>query len=277
MTKFTAKHWIVIGLTLLATVLLFFAPKMGKLKKPEMAKASMPTFDIDKFADSVRTKLDTKTQALILSQQQIISSTADINAKQKAFDSLSSIWQINKMPLLAAYTKVQKSNAIDIDSVFAEAGQACYMTSRFVSPNQQMFLMANAIECFNKALAKDTANANYKTSLGICYVEGSQEPMKGIMLLRSVVAADSTNIKAQLSLGMFALQSGQNDKAVKRFNSIIAMQPTNAEAYLFLAQAYSTLGKKPLAIESLEKFKTVNTDKTVEQEIDKYINDLKTN
>ena len=137
--------------------------------------------------------------------------------------------------------------------------------------------MTNAIECFNSALNNDTANVNYKTSLGICYVEGSQDPMKGIMLLRSVVAADSTNIKAQLSLGMFALQSEQNDKAVKRFKSIIAMEPTNAEAYLFLAQAYSTIGNKPLAIESLQKFKTVNTDKTVEQEIDKYINDLKTN
>jgi len=277
MAKFTSKHWIAIGLTLLTTVLLFFAPKMGKLKKPEMPKASMQTFDVNKFADSVRTKLDTKTQALILSQQQIISSGSDINAKQNAFDSLSSIWQINKIPLLAAYAKVQKSKAIANDKVFAEAGQACYMTSRFVSPNQQMFLMTNAIECFNSALNNDTANVNYKTSLGICYVEGSQDPMKGIMLLRSVVAADSTNIKAQLSLGMFALQSGQNDKAVKRFKSIIAMEPTNAEAYLFLAQAYSTLGNKPLAIESLQKFKTVNTDKTVEQEIDKYINDLKTN
>lgn len=277
MSKFKAIHWIAIGVTLLATVLLYFAPKMGNLKKPEIAASKLNSFNIDKYLDSVKTKLDTKTQALILQQQELINSSTVDNIKSAAFDSLAEIWQINRLPLLYAFTKTLKAKSTGTQELFAEAGESCYMASRFVSPNQQSFLMAKAIECFNDALAKDTTNLNYKTSLGICYVEASTEPMKGIMLLRDVVTKDSTNLKAQMSLGLFAIQSGQNDKAIKRFNSIIAMNNNNAEAYLYLAQAYTNVGNKKLAIESLLNFKKNNTDKTVEEEIDKYINDLRTN
>lgn len=277
MAKFKAIHWIAIGLTLLATVLLFFAPKMGNLKKPELAAAKQSSFNIEKYIDSVKAKLDTKTQAYILQQQELINSSSNNATKLVAFDSLCAIWQQNRLPLLFAHTKTLKAKFENSQATYADAGESCYMASRFVNPSQQKYLMSSAIDCFNAALAKDTGNVDYKTSLGICYVEGSADPMKGIMLLRNVVAKDSTNIKAQMSLGVFAIQSGQNDKAIKRFNTIIALDKNNTEAYLYLAQAYSNMGNKQLAIENLLSFKKNNTDKTIEEEIDKYINDLRTN
>ena len=79
--------------------------------------------------------------------------------------------------------------------------------------------------------------------------------MKGIMLLREVVSKDSTHINAQLNLGLFAVQSGQYDKAIERFERILQMKPEFTEAYLYLGQTYASMGKKDKAIEALEKFK----------------------
>jgi len=274
MTKLKPIHWLAIAATLLLTVLLFFAPKMGELHKTETANNSAKVFDIQHYTDSVKLKLDTKTQALILTQQSIIDGNEPNNTF--AFDSLSKIYMLQRLPVLAAFVKVRKAKATNAQIDLAAAADECYKASKFVAGNEQAFLMENAIDCYKLVLEKDTSNLDYKTNLGICYVEGSREPMQGIMMLRSVVAKDSTNLKAQLSLGMFAIQSGQNDKAITRFNKIIVMHPQYAESYLYLAQAYTNVGNKQMAIKSLENFKKVNTDKTVETEIDNYIQELTT-
>ncbi|MBL0314674.1 MAG: hypothetical protein IPP69_02455 [Flavobacteriales bacterium] len=47
------------------------------------------------------------------------------------------------------------------------------------------------------------------------------DPMAGIMQLRELVAKDSTNVDAQYYLGLFSLKSGQLDKAIGRFNTVL--------------------------------------------------------
>lgn len=52
---------------------------------------------------------------------------------------------------------------------------------------------------------------------------------EGIMKLLAVSRADTNNIKAIYHLGLFSIESGQFEKAEKRFEKLVLLQPENQE------------------------------------------------
>ena len=73
----------------------------------------------------------------------------------------------------------------------------------------------------------------------------------------------------------FSLKSGQLDKAIRRFNKVIAIDSTYIEAYLHLADAYERQGEVEKTIAALEKYALRTEDVTARIEINKYIQQLK--
>jgi len=94
----------------------------------------------------------------------------------------------------------------------------------------QPALLQKANTSFTKALELDKENIDAKTGLGVTIVNGLGAPMQGIAMLLEVVAKDPKNLKANMNLGLFSIKSGQFDKAIPRFNTVIATAPT-PEAY----------------------------------------------
>jgi tetratricopeptide (TPR) repeat protein len=134
--------------------------------------------------------------------------------------------------------------------------------------------ITGAVEAFTNAQKLKPESLDAKTGLGVAYVNGGASPMQGIALLREVVAKDPNNFSANLNLGMFSLKSGQYDKAVQRFKTIIAIKPS-IESYFYLAEAYKQLGQKTEAIAAYEKCKDLIPDPVFGQRIDQYIKELK--
>ena len=95
------------------------------------------------------------------------------------------------------------------------------------------------------------------------------------MLLRKVVGKDSTYIDAQVQLGMFAIQSGQLDKALDRFNKILRIKPDYIQAYIYLGQIYADMGKKQEAIDMLQLYMKKSNDNNINQQVEQFINELK--
>ncbi|MDB5131862.1 MAG: hypothetical protein JWR02_1611 [Mucilaginibacter sp.] len=147
----------------------------------------------------------------------------------------------------------------------------------------QPAFVANAIECFKNATKLQPQSLEAKTGLGVAYVNQTSlgitdadggSPMQGIMLLLDVVKQDPGNHNANLSLGMFAMKSGQYEKAVQRFKTIIAQKP-EVEPYFYLAESYKQLGLKKEAIAAYQKCKEMMPDPAFDQRIDEYIKELK--
>ena len=250
-------------------VLLFFARKTGapeSTKKSETAAKS--DFSISHYIDSLKGTLDKKSLTLVEEQAAQTNSLA-------ALDSLSKLWKGLNQPGIEAYYLQEAALLQNKVSSWNKAGEALYKASRFAKEVARPYFVTQAIEAYKSSLALDSTNLDTKVNLGVCYVESTQEPMKGIMLLREVAAKDSTNLNAQLNLGMFAVQSGQYDKAIERFKRIVRMKPDYSEAYLYLGETYANMGKKKEAIEALEMFKKLSNDETVVSEVTQYINQLK--
>ena len=52
---------------------------------------------------------------------------------------------------------------------------------------------------------------------------------EGIMKLRAVLEQDPDNETATLQMGLLSLESGQIEKAAKRFEKLVLLQPENQE------------------------------------------------
>jgi tetratricopeptide (TPR) repeat protein len=147
----------------------------------------------------------------------------------------------------------------------------------------QPALVENAIGAYKNAVKLKPDNLDAKTGLGIAYVNQTSlgitdpdggSPMQGIMLLLDVVKKDPNNRNANLNLGLFAMKSGQFEKAVARFKTVIA-QKAEVEPYFYLAESYKQLGMKKEAIAAYQKCKEMIPDPVIGQKIDQYIKELK--
>lgn len=195
---------------------------------------------------------------------------------------LAKIWDGVNQPAPAAfyYQAIAKAdntaaNWIAAGSHFNDAYKLTQDTTA------QPLFDANAVEAFRNAMKLKPESLDAKAGLGIAYVNGGGAPMQGIGLLLDVVKQDPNNRNAVLNLGLFAMKSGQFEKAVDRFKSLAAIEAKSAtlqndvEPYFYLAESYKQLGMKKEAINAYQQCKEMMPDPTFDQKIDDYIKELK--
>jgi cytochrome c-type biogenesis protein CcmH/NrfG len=252
--------FVVVG-CLIVGVFIFIAPHTSSSKKDESAQKTTQVDDVS-FESQV-SKVKKETEPSVLATIEFFESKLKASvgaAKVQWLDSLSSNWDKQMRPGIAAEYVFQKASIINSSSSWKEAGERFLGLSRFFQGEDKSTIGKRAIEALENAKKLDANDINIKTQLGVAYVETSQEPMKGIMLLREAVAQDSTNIDAQLNLGFFSMQSAQYDKAVIRFKNVIKLKPELAEARLYLCDALLGEGNKEEAKKELLKIRQLTTD-----------------
>ncbi len=136
-----------------------------------------------------------------------------------------------------------------------------------------MLQKANA--AFTKAMDLDSTNTEAKTGLGVTIVNGMGAPMSGITMLLDVVKKEPNNVKANTNLGLFAIKSGQYDKAITRFNGMINNGKVTPEIYFYLGTAYEFLGKNTEAIDAYLNSKKIAASSTISTFVDKKVAELK--
>jgi len=120
---------------------------------------------------------------------------------------------------------------------------------------------------------KIEASVDQQIDSAIAMVNGTA-PMQGIFLLRDLAEQHPENMRVQLNLGMFAIQSGQFDKAEVRFNTVLSKEPEQPEALFYLGFLKAQQGKKDEALELMMKAQQFAESEELKREIEKYINDL---
>jgi cytochrome c-type biogenesis protein CcmH/NrfG len=136
----------------------------------------------------------------------------------------------------------------------------------------QPALVNKARNAYDRALKLQPNSLDAKTGLGVSLVNGTN-PMEGIQLLLAVVKEEPEHLKANLNLGLFSMKSGQFDKAVERFKTVVKQNP-NPEAYFYLASSYENLGAKTEAIAAYQKCKELAADVRLSEFVDKKIQEL---
>ena len=259
----------------LVGILLYFAPRQEGSAEDTMVSKVEETHDEHEGHD--HSDLSEKELELSAQQTELIESlekraeqVSDLETKLVLYDSLIEYSLKNKFaPLVAKYTE-EKAKLVATETNWMLAGDNYFKAFR-LSKNQSKPMALKALSSYEEVLALNPENLDAQTAKGVVYVEASQAlgemPMKGIGILQEVLNKDPKNINALTNLGYFAIQSGQFEKAIERFETILLIDPENAEAYLYLTDIYLSQDDKKKGIETLEKYKSLVKDPLVKKQV----------
>lgn len=180
---------------------------------------------------------------------------------------------VNQSAPAAFYYELIAEKVVNFDSWLKAGDKFTDAYQQSMDTLVQPALVQKAIDSYQKADKIKPNTLEVKTGLGIAYVTGTSNPMQGIQLLLEVVKNDPENLKANLNLGLFSMKSGQFDKAVERFKTVIAKAPS-AEAWFYLASSYENMHLKTEAIAAYLKTKEIAADPNMSQFVDRKINEL---
>ncbi len=278
----TKTQLAVILATISVTVLLCIARKTPDKLNDVAAMASShagseafpsSTSSARNYLDSSLLQLDEKDHRRVAKLIDEAGKTSSVE-QLHVLDQLVAVLDTLQKPAASAFFMQLKARQTNDKADWSKTAERYYVGSKYFPAAH--ILVDSAIHAFGKVLALDPDNLSAKTGLGVCYVEGTQEPMKGISLLQEVLRADSNYVDALLNLGSFAMTSGQYQKAITRFEKVLKLKPQYILLYVRIAEAYEKMGNKEKTIEYLEKYVKKEDDVMLRTSIQNEINKLKT-
>lgn len=271
------KQFLIALSGLLLAILLFV---FGKTSEPPMpvvhAKADHThSFDIQSFIREQKAQLSPKLQKRLDEIEKIPADTS-------RYLALAGIWKDSaKIYEPVLFYQAEAAKLVNSEKNLNFAAQLFLEWLRVEKDEAKLeWETAEAIDLFQRAIKLNPENDDLRIGLGSCYIYGNsrasdpQQTLKGIQEILSVARKDSTNMKAQLMLGVGGMVSGQYEKAIERFKRVVEAQPTNLEAIAYLADAYAATGKRAEAINWYTISKRLANNPHYSEEVDKRIKSL---
>ena len=267
-----SKQLLLIAGATLLTAALYFAPKKTENNTPIDNKNEV--FSFDAFVNEAKGQLKRQEVEKINEVEAALKKDPTSN---RLTDSLGKMWDKLQMPQISShYFEINAEKNPDEKS-WINVAYRYYDAFRMTDDSTiRSIFVEKAISSYQKVLSFNPENLDAKTDLGLCFAEGTSAPMKGILLLREVVAKNPKHEMAQFNLGILSVKSGQYEKAIERFQKVLEINPSNKEARFLLGRTYSVLGKKDIALENLNMIKDSN-DPRFNEEVQNLINLINNN
>ncbi len=274
------------GVLILASLLIFgtTVAKKEVVAKTVKVEADAPLrFDINVYIKSSSQKLSTNQQLYLANLNSRVK-RGDVKDQQiKTFEELAKFWEDSvHNHNLHNYYLAESAKLVNSEKNLTFAAQQILTELRNEEDLAKRGWEAEqAISLFEKAIELNPLNDSLKVGLGSCYVFGkgmagdAQETMKGIQQLLQVVKKDSTNMQAQLVLGIGGVISTQYPKAIERLQVVVKKEPQNIEAISWLADAYAGVGDKVSALKWYQVSKRIVNNPSYTKAVDERIKMLK--
>lgn len=281
-------HYITLAIAVLLIAYLYWGGNTMPPSKPEQSErpTGMPmgggggtvkAASFDSILAASRAALPQTASGELANIEKELAAIHDSSKMAAIFVRMAHVWEINKFQPVAAYYGAKAAKLENSQKKLNFAGQFFLdlMHGDSISQSVQLWEANEAIECFKRSLEIEPDNDTTKLLLASTYIDGTGETMQGVQMLLALTREKPDNLPANLLLGRLAVKSGQFDKAIKRFEGILAKYPDNSEALYFMAEAYKGKGDKQKAIELFEKCKKIVNKPEFSREIDQYINSFK--
>lgn len=266
---------IVAGAVALIAVLYFAPQKAIQKDTPDSGSENREPFSFETLLSSAKGSL--KREEL----EPVSKIENELNKNQNdllLLDSLGKQWDRLQQPVISAHYFEMIALQQPAEKSWLNAAYRYFDAFKMAADSTLRTMMASkAITSYSNVLTFNAENLDAKTDLGVCYVEGSAEPMKGIMTLREVVAKNPSHENAQFNLGVLSIKSGQYDKAIDRFKKVLEINPGRKEMYFILGKTYMMAGNKEKALENLKKLKKETTDLQLIEQANSLINQININ
>ena len=266
---------------LLFSVLYFFTPRFTAKEANALSQsAENQVVTTESILNTAKLALSESQKISLLSIENQLIKANNAQDSLKSYKALTKFWA-DSAQKLAPYLYFSYSAALLENSEKSLTFAAQLLVDNLLTPDAPPALLpwiaGNAKVLLEKALVINPKNDSAKINLGACYLFGnlSDNPMQGITKIKEVVDKDSTNAYGQLILALGGKKSGQYDKAIERFLTVINIQPNHIEAMIHLAECYELTDQKALAIEWYTKVSNSVNIPEAKEAISKRIKELK--
>jgi len=266
---------------LLFSVLYFFTPRFtAKEANAPSQSAENQVVTTESILNTAKLALSESQKISLLSIENQLIKASNAQDSLRSYKALTRFWA-DSAQKLAPYLYFTYSAALLENTEKSLTFAAQLLVDNLLTPDAppaiQPWIAGNAKVLLEKALVINPKNDSAKINLGACYLFGnlSDNPMQGITKIKEVVDKDSTNAYGQLILALGGKKSGQYDKAIERFLTVIKIQPNHIEAMIHLAECYELTDQKALAIEWYTKVRNSVNIPEAKEAISKRIKELK--
>lgn len=266
--KMNLHQKILIGILGTVSIILLFVFTQKTIVKKENNTLNTPKKEqLDELSQQFESiTLDHKTELL--------------NAKSWE-DSLKALTQIiqeaetqNRFEW-AGYYRELIANKEKTEIKYLDAASRYFEATKVVSDTSLKRKIAiRAISLYDKVLKINPKNISASVDMAVCYTL-TGNPMQGIFMLRDVADKNPTHVLAQHNLGILSMQTGQYEKAVKRFEKVLSLNPDNTivkdQALLYAGIAYMEMKKKSEAKIKFSQLVNTTQNPNYQAEAKKYL------
>jgi len=212
---------------ILLTFLLFSLPKSvvdtktkSQVTSPSQAHNKTAKTEQSNELISLRTAFE---KASLPQKKPILDSLVVLFKKQNFYDSA------------AHYTEKWATASANFDDLLLAADLYYEAASFAVDAQKKDFLAKKALDMYQNLLQKKPNDLDLKVKTGMSQTL-TADPMKGILAIREVLQNNPKHELALYQMGILSIESGQWDKAIERFETLLSVNPAHAEAHFLLGK-----------------------------------------
>lgn len=183
---------------------------------------------------------------------------ASDSLKVKYLEQLSSEWYRFGHPIIAGYYAEKIAEVADTEDSWSIAGTTFSIgMNKSKDENQATYTFEKAVNAFERAISLNPDNIDHHINLALCYTTRppKDNPMKGVLMMVDLNKKNPNNVKVLGQLARLSLKTNQIDKAISRYEQILAVDPENNNAHCMLAQVLTSNNRAAEAQEHIAKCK----------------------
>lgn len=271
-------QWFVlfVAVTLLFTLYFGCPTKPPNREQIDAQRAKQAaTIDLNKLIERASGTYPPQQLQPILALERQLADTLPDETTADLFKDISRNWnQLGDFALGGMYAE-KVAEVTQSDSAWSIVGTTFF--SGFKRDRDSLirsFCMSKAIAAFESAISLAPDDPVHTVNLGLCYVEGGQQPMRGITIIRDAAEKYPDHPLPSMTLGRMSVRTGQYDKAVQRFDHVLTLEPSNTEAHYWLGISHKALNNPQQAAIHLQKFIALSDDDTKKKEVENVLRGL---
>ena len=226
------------------------------VKNKPRHKESRPINDARWYKESYQ-NVNSELKALL--QATPLDAPASVE-KEDAYEQILTKAIAANKGLLAGFARQKLAELNPSDTAYLQAGDFFIrQLNEEADQEKAHFLLAKSKELYKKATEQNPDNILANNKLAVSIIQLNEDPpMVGIGYLKKSLSIDSNNLSTNILYGELLIMSGQHEKAIKVYNKLVNLQPSNAEFLFKLSDIHGQLGNANEAKEYLEKAKKLN-------------------
>lgn len=228
-------------------------------REVEMSRAaSIEATGIQNIVSSAKKRLSKDQLNIIEALQTEYHDAADDAKKVERAKMMASRWYEFGSPIVSGYFAEEIAKIENTKDAWSIAGTTYMIGMNNSNVNKEVqFAKGRAVKAFENAISlSEVDNVEDKINLALIYVNHPDNgPMQGIQMLLKLNEKNPENVQVMNQLARLALRTNQTEKAIKRLEKALSLEPENNNSICLIAQAYNQVGKLGLAKEFEDRCK----------------------